>query len=253
MGDAIDLSQKLSTFADHWSPRTVAQFNAHDVMVVKVQGEFVWHKHDDTDDFFLVLKGVLDIQMRDRTVTLKPGQMYIVPKGVEHRPVARLFDSHIAEPQGGAQFDAMESFEPEAHGFWPWLAVVAVPSAQSCNDPGGEGQRTFWVHVLLPLGLAFQFCRDGLDDGLIGRIEDLEQGLAGGAVARLDQLHHRYGRDGDSSGEADHDLGIADVGCFNIEASGLLRVEVLFDDPAHPIKLNDAPRFGDVCHGMGRQ
>ncbi|MHC2463260.1 cupin domain-containing protein [Bradyrhizobium embrapense] len=89
MSGAIDLSQKLSTFTDHWSPRTVAQFNACDVMVVKVQGEFVWHKHDDTDDFFLVLKGVLDIELRDRTVTLHPGQMYIVPKGVEHRPVAR--------------------------------------------------------------------------------------------------------------------------------------------------------------------
>ncbi|SEE77080.1 cupin domain-containing protein [Bradyrhizobium erythrophlei] len=89
MSDAIDLSQKLSTFSDHWSPRTVAQFNACDVMVVKVQGEFVWHKHDDTDDFFLVLKGVLDIELRDRTITLHPGQMYIVPKGVEHRPVAR--------------------------------------------------------------------------------------------------------------------------------------------------------------------
>src|SRR5216117_1958346 len=89
MNDRIDLSEKLSTFSDHWSPRTVAQFNNCDVMVVKVKGEFVWHKHDDTDDFFLVLKGVLDIQLRDRTVTLGPGQMYVVPKGVEHRPVAR--------------------------------------------------------------------------------------------------------------------------------------------------------------------
>ena len=58
-------------------------------MVVKVKGEFVWHKHDETDDFFLVLKGVLDIQMRDRTVTLGPGEMYIVPKGVEHCPLAK--------------------------------------------------------------------------------------------------------------------------------------------------------------------
>ena len=89
MGDRIDLSEKLSTFSERWSPRTVAQFNDCDVMVVKVKGEFVWHKHDDTDDFFLVLKGVLDIELRDRTVTLGPGQMYIVPKGVEHRPVAR--------------------------------------------------------------------------------------------------------------------------------------------------------------------
>lgn len=89
MNDRIDLSERLSTFSDHWSPRTVAQFNDCDVMVVKVQGEFVWHKHDDTDDFFLVLKGVLDIELRDRTIRLGPGQMYVVPRGVEHRPVAR--------------------------------------------------------------------------------------------------------------------------------------------------------------------
>ncbi len=103
MHDPIDLAEKLSTFSDHWSPRTVAQFNACDVMVVKAQGAFVWHKHDDTDDFFLVLKGVLDIELRDRTVTLKPGQMYIVPKGVEHRPVARE-EAHLLliEPTGTA-------------------------------------------------------------------------------------------------------------------------------------------------------
>jgi mannose-6-phosphate isomerase-like protein (cupin superfamily) len=89
MTDGIDLTEKLSTFSEHWSPRTVTQFNGCDVMVVKVKGEFVWHRHDDTDDFFLVLKGKLDIQLRDRTVTLGPGQMYVVPKGVEHRPVAR--------------------------------------------------------------------------------------------------------------------------------------------------------------------
>jgi mannose-6-phosphate isomerase-like protein (cupin superfamily) len=89
MNDRIDLSEKLSTFSEHWSPRTVARFNDCDVMVVKVKGEFVWHKHDDTDDFFLVIKGALDIQLRDRTVTLGPGQMYIVPKRVEHRAVAR--------------------------------------------------------------------------------------------------------------------------------------------------------------------
>jgi mannose-6-phosphate isomerase-like protein (cupin superfamily) len=89
MSGTIDLSEKLSTFSEHWSPRTVTQFNNCDVMVVKVKGEFVWHKHDDTDDFFLVLKGILDIQLRDQTITLGPGQMYVVPKGVEHRPVAR--------------------------------------------------------------------------------------------------------------------------------------------------------------------
>jgi len=101
MSNGIDLSEKLSTFSEHWSPRTVTQFNDCDVMVVKVKGEFVWHQHDDTDDFFLVLKGVLDIELRDRTIRLGPGQMYVVPKGVEHRPVARE-EVHLLliEPSG---------------------------------------------------------------------------------------------------------------------------------------------------------
>ena len=101
MTDKINLAQKLSTFSDHWSPRTVTRLNEYDVMVVKVQGEFVWHKHDDTDDFFLVLKGEVDIQLRDRTVTLGPGEMFVVPKGVEHRPVARE-EAHLLliEPSG---------------------------------------------------------------------------------------------------------------------------------------------------------
>jgi mannose-6-phosphate isomerase-like protein (cupin superfamily) len=84
----INLAEKLATFSDYFSPRTVAQLNQYDVMVVKLKGEFVWHKHDETDDFFLVLKGKLDIQLRERTVSLGPGEMFIVPKGVEHRPVA---------------------------------------------------------------------------------------------------------------------------------------------------------------------
>ena len=89
MDAKINLAEKLATFSEYWSPRTIARLNEFDVMVVKVKDEFVWHKHDDTDDFFLVLKGTLDIQLRDRTVTLGPGEIYIVPKGVEHRPVAR--------------------------------------------------------------------------------------------------------------------------------------------------------------------
>jgi mannose-6-phosphate isomerase-like protein (cupin superfamily) len=84
----INLEAKLSTFSEHWQPKTVTQFNGHDIMVVKVQGEFIWHKHDDTDDFFLVLKGKLTIEMRDGSVTLGPGELFVVPKGVEHRPVA---------------------------------------------------------------------------------------------------------------------------------------------------------------------
>jgi mannose-6-phosphate isomerase-like protein (cupin superfamily) len=85
----VNLEAKLSMFTEHWQPRTVAQFNGHDIMVVKAQGEFVWHKHDDTDDFFLVLKGDLAIEMRDRSVRLGPGELFVVPRGIEHRPVAQ--------------------------------------------------------------------------------------------------------------------------------------------------------------------
>ena len=101
MREKVNLSEKLAAFSDTFSPRTVAQLNNYDVMVVKVQGEFVWHKHDDTDDFFLVLKGELDIQLRDRTVTLRPGELFIVPKGVEHCPRARE-ETHLLliEPAG---------------------------------------------------------------------------------------------------------------------------------------------------------
>ncbi len=98
---AINLADKLSTFSEHWQPRVVGQFNGHDLMVVKVKGEFVWHKHDGTDDFFLVLSGRIIIQLRDGAVRLGPGEVFVVPKGVEHRPVAED-EAHILliEPRG---------------------------------------------------------------------------------------------------------------------------------------------------------
>ena len=98
---AINLTDQLAGFSDHWQPRVVGQFNGHDLMVVKVKGEFVWHKHDDTDDFFLVLSGRVDIQLRDAVVSLGPGEIFVVPKGVEHRPVAED-EAHILliEPKG---------------------------------------------------------------------------------------------------------------------------------------------------------
>ena len=89
MEKPVDLSEKLAGFSDTFAPRTVAQFNGHDIMVAKLDGSFIWHRHEDTDDVFLVLRGQLDIELRDRTVTLQPGQIFVVPKGVEHRPVAR--------------------------------------------------------------------------------------------------------------------------------------------------------------------
>jgi mannose-6-phosphate isomerase-like protein (cupin superfamily) len=85
---AVNLAEKLSTFSEHWQPRTIGAFNGHDLMVAKAKGDFVWHRHDDTDDFFLVVKGRLVIEMRDASVTLGPGELFVVPRGVEHRPVA---------------------------------------------------------------------------------------------------------------------------------------------------------------------
>ena len=91
---AIDLEAKLATFDEHWQPRTVATFNGHDIMVVKVKGEFVWHSHADTDDLFLVLHGRVRIELRDRHVELGPGELFVVPRGVEHRPVA-VEEAHL--------------------------------------------------------------------------------------------------------------------------------------------------------------
>jgi mannose-6-phosphate isomerase-like protein (cupin superfamily) len=85
----VSLAQVLASFDEPWSPRIVAEFNDNDVMVVKCRGEFVWHSHPETDDFFLVLEGQLSIELRDRTVELGPGDLFVVPAGVEHRPVAR--------------------------------------------------------------------------------------------------------------------------------------------------------------------
>ena len=97
----VNLAEKLATFSEHYRPRTVGQFNGHDLMVTKLKGPFVWHRHEDTDDFFLVLKGRLRIELRDGNVELGPGDLYVVPKGVEHRPVADE-EAHILliEPTG---------------------------------------------------------------------------------------------------------------------------------------------------------
>ena len=102
MRDKVNLAEKLASFSEHWSPRTVARLNEYDVMVVRVEGEFVWHSHADTDDFFLVLEGELDIELRDRTVTLGPGELFVVPKAVEHRPAARRGEVKLLliEPRG---------------------------------------------------------------------------------------------------------------------------------------------------------
>jgi mannose-6-phosphate isomerase-like protein (cupin superfamily) len=88
LAEKVNLRDKLALFSDHFAPRVVATLNDYDVMLVKVRGEFVWHSHPDTDDFFLVLDGQLAIDLRDRTVVLDAGELFVVPAGVEHRPRA---------------------------------------------------------------------------------------------------------------------------------------------------------------------
>ena len=102
MDDKVNLAEKLGTFSEYWSPRIVAGLNDYDVMVVRVEGEFVWHKHDDTDDFLMVLDGELAVELRDRTITLGPGELFVVPRGVEHRTCARNGEAKLLliEPKG---------------------------------------------------------------------------------------------------------------------------------------------------------
>ncbi|MCO4847496.1 MAG: cupin domain-containing protein [Yoonia sp.] len=99
--DKVNLTEKLATFSNHWSPRIIGQYNDNDLMVVKVQGEFVWHSHRDTDDLFLCLSGSVDIELRDKTVILNAGELCVVPAGFEHRPTARG-EAHLVliEPSG---------------------------------------------------------------------------------------------------------------------------------------------------------
>ena len=85
----IDLAAKLALFNDTWAPRVVARMNDYEFKLVKLQGEFVWHRHDDTDETFLVLAGEMEIGFRDRTGTLRAGELYVVPRGAEHITRAR--------------------------------------------------------------------------------------------------------------------------------------------------------------------
>lgn len=84
----VNIKNKLAQIQDHWNPRIAGELNGQHVKLAKIQGEFIWHKHDDEDEMFYVLEGEFRMEFRDKTVDLKQGEFLIVPKGVEHRPVA---------------------------------------------------------------------------------------------------------------------------------------------------------------------
>jgi mannose-6-phosphate isomerase-like protein (cupin superfamily) len=113
-GDKVNLSEAFARFDDHWAPRIVAAYNGNEVRIVKVEGEFVWHAHADTDDLFLVLDGELDIELRDRTITLGPGELYVVPRGVEHRPVARRGEVRMINMEPGGTDNVGEGSPQQA-------------------------------------------------------------------------------------------------------------------------------------------
>jgi mannose-6-phosphate isomerase-like protein (cupin superfamily) len=94
MLEKVDLAEKLSLFDEHWSPKIVAELNDAYVKVVKFQDEFVWHHHDDEDELFLVVSGRMRMELLDGDVVLEPGELIVVPKGVEHRPVAEV-ETHV--------------------------------------------------------------------------------------------------------------------------------------------------------------
>jgi mannose-6-phosphate isomerase-like protein (cupin superfamily) len=115
----VNLQEKLTKFAEQWSPKVVAQINDYHIKIAKVQGEFDWHDHPETDELFLIVKGRLDIYFRDGKISLNEGEIYVVPKGVEHRPVAET-ECHILliEPAGTVNTGEVVSERTAPNDIW---------------------------------------------------------------------------------------------------------------------------------------
>jgi mannose-6-phosphate isomerase-like protein (cupin superfamily) len=97
----VNFADKLAKLSEHWSPRVIAEMNDYQFKLVKLQGDFVWHAHEDTDEVFIVLEGEMEIGLRDRTVTVREGELFVVPKGVEHiTRAARECHALVIEPRG---------------------------------------------------------------------------------------------------------------------------------------------------------
>jgi mannose-6-phosphate isomerase-like protein (cupin superfamily) len=115
MDQPINLAKALASFDEVYSPRIVTRMNDYDVRIAHVRGEHVWHVHEDTDEFFLVLDGQLDIALRERTVSLRPGDVFVVPKGVEHRPSSSGGSILMFEPSGTVTTGDRHEGEIPAH------------------------------------------------------------------------------------------------------------------------------------------
>ena len=116
---AINFKDKFAKFTEHWSPRVVAEMNDYQFKLVKVEGEFVWHDHPDTDEVFIVIEGSLNIEFRDGIVNLESGEMFVIPKGVEHKPVAKNeCKIMIIEPKGVVNTGASDSVLTAESDVW---------------------------------------------------------------------------------------------------------------------------------------
>ncbi len=117
--EKINLKEKLAKFSDYWSPRVIAEMNDYQFKLVKIKGDFVWHNHEDTDEFFLVIEGEMKIEFEDETVVLKEGEMFVVPKGVQHKPYAEEeCKIMIVEPRGVTNTGDAESNLKAANDVW---------------------------------------------------------------------------------------------------------------------------------------
>jgi len=115
----INLKEKLSMFSEHWSPKIVAEMNNYHIKLVKIKGDFVWHNHNDTDEVFIVIEGKMKIEFEKKTVELNEGEMYVVPKGVNHKPFAESeCKIMIIEPSGVVNTGNIESNLTASNDVW---------------------------------------------------------------------------------------------------------------------------------------
>ena len=115
----INFADKLKTISDHWSPRVIAELNDYQFKLAKLQGEFVWHQHDDTDEAFIVIQGSLRIELEDKVINLNEGEMFVVPRGVSHKPVANE-ECHVllVEPRGVVNTGEVDSELTAENDVW---------------------------------------------------------------------------------------------------------------------------------------
>ena len=115
----INLEEKFTMFNEHWTPKIIAELNDYQIKIVKVEGDFVWHDHSDTDEFFLVIEGTLFIEFEEETMELNAGELYVVPKGVQHRPYAlEECKVMLIEPRGVVNTGEAESDLTASNDVW---------------------------------------------------------------------------------------------------------------------------------------